>query len=171
MLLLVSNKAGCLKIRLKDLISIRMEQVWMIHPVCELLLPILYVYIWQVRLILDKINKWADWVYLLHVNDAQTVLFFLCFNYTHYCFSWSSLHGFGLGCATGNAFSKQTVSITLADNLISPIFLLFWTLQVYYANNKLSWFFLFYFPHTFWSRLLARDHVALQFSENNNAHM
>jgi len=41
-LVLVSNKAGCLKIRLKNLISIQMEQARLTRPACELLLSILY---------------------------------------------------------------------------------------------------------------------------------
>jgi len=36
-------------------------------------------------------------------------------------------------------------------SLISTIFLPFWILQTYYTNNKFSWSFQFYLPHTFWS--------------------
>jgi len=43
-LVLVFNKAGCFKIRLKYLISIQMEQVRLTCPACEFLLPIHYVW-------------------------------------------------------------------------------------------------------------------------------
>jgi len=144
---------------------------------------------------LDKINKWADCVQLSHVNDAWTVLFFICFNYNRFYFPWSSLHRFELGTATVNSSSKQKLSIMFAYlldfsssnfsprsfnhatisprflnhviisprvfnhislstwffSLISAIFLPFWILKTYYTNNKFSWFFQFYLPHTFWS--------------------